>query len=226
MFDKRGFVDSSLIKIKDKLSEASYQQFAGNKTAVDEERRQPPTPLPSVKTELSKQVKIEETPVKTRELFAALEKRKNEFRLLKRDVCEKLCEKTSSFPEDIKISERRLNELKNGIEKFAGILDELKGINESSWDDNTVQSELGKAYKKVENARLEYIRVCARLSALQRESSAAEMGEKDDPSLIPKLASLSLKQGFKIGLFISLPLIIAILLAALIICAAYMAALN
>ncbi len=226
MFDKRGFVDSSLIKIKDRLSEASSRQPAGDKALADEGHPQPPTPLSSVKTELSKQVKIEETQVKTRELFAVLEKRKSEFRLLKRDICEKLCEKISSFPEDIKISERRLSELKNAIEKFAGILDELKGIDESSWDDNTVQSELGKAYKKAENARLEYIRICARLSALQRESSAAEMSEKDDPSLIPKLASLSLKQGFKIGLFIGLPLVIAILLAALMICAAYVAALN
>jgi hypothetical protein len=233
MVGKSGFVDSNLIKIKDKLATTSLN--------IEGERKKMPSETSSEQTSSELRQKFSQAPTviaaqqifhpplpspAKNELRLMIEKRKNEFKLLKRDVSEKLCEKISSISEDIKITSRRGDELKNAAEKFASILDEIKNMDESLWNDDTPQSEIGRACKTVENARLEYIRINARLSTLQRESTAAEMDTKSNPSIIPELASLSLKQGFRIGLFICLPLIIIILFSAIIICAAYLLALR
>ena len=236
MFEKRGFVDHNLIKIKDKLaaqgtknlSEEMPVQVEKDSEQKQEQNQTKPTvekvPLPKT----TGSTKTSYSPALKDETKAALAKRKEEFRLLKRDICEKLSEKLSAFPEDIRITERKIEELKNAIEKFATLIDELKAIDEHSWDENTPHSEIGRACRKAENARLEYIRICSRLSALQRESSAAEEDEKQKgaSSVLYELCSLSLKQGLKIGLFISIPIICAIIIASIIIAIAYITALK
>ncbi len=231
MFQKKGFVDNNLIKIKDKLSEASSSKLGARTehSVLENGGMSPHTPSnePTVNPSLSR---LSATPQKVSDLrmetLAAIKIRRDEFRLLKRDLCGKLSEKLSSFPEDIKITERRLEELKNAIEKFASFLDELKITDEDTWSADTSQSDIGKACRKAEHIRLEYIRICAKLFALQRESSAAEMELVSRNSLIPELSSISLNQGFKIGLFLFLPVIVTILLAAIMLCLAYIIALK
>lgn len=237
MFKKQGFVDHNLIKIKDKLAEVSgaknqneeelqpknekdfHNQQIQNSSKANLVQLQTPKIAGGSKTAIS--------PVLKDETRAALEKRKEEFRLLKRDICEKLSEKLSSFPEDIRITERKLEELKNAIEKFASLIDELKTVDEHSWDENTLHTEIGRACRKAENARLEYIRICSRLAALQRESSAAEESTTSKgASPLHELCSMSLKQGLKIGFSIFLPLICALIIASIIIAIAYILALK
>jgi DNA repair ATPase RecN len=235
MFQKQGFVDHSLIKIKDRLSEASTAKSApkNEKDALQQQEAgigaphlvsatPPPPPLPSggTKTAFASAVRDE--------TVAALSKRKEEFRLLKRDISEKFAEKLSSFPEDIRVTERRIEELKSATEKFATLIDELKGIDEHCWDENTPHSEIGRACRKAENARLEFIRVCARLSALQRESSAAEEMDsgRGGGSIVHELSSMSFKQGLKMGFLLSLPLVAAILAGAVILAIGYIIALK
>jgi len=237
MFQKRGFVDHNLIKIKDKLAEVGSNKKVDSTTEKSPEEQDKVDRVETINPPVEKQVSLPPTnilerskiaPILKDETKSALMKRKEEFRLLKRDICEKITEKLSVFPEDIKITERKTEELKNAIEKFATIIDELKSIDENNWDENTPHSEVGRACRKAENARLEYIRICGRLSALQRESFAAENDQNQASSsfLIDELSSISLKQGLKIGLFIALPLIITIIISALIISIAYIIALK
>ncbi|HPN84576.1 MAG TPA: hypothetical protein PK821_04485 [Victivallales bacterium] len=218
MFQKKGFVDYNLIKIKDRLSEVSSTKPILNN--IDTPASDPST---NTSSESYQDAKLAEA---SKETLIAIRKRKEDFRLLKRDICEKLSEKLSSFPEDIKITERRVEELKNAIEKFAHLSDELRSIDEHSWNEDTAHADVGRACRKAENARLEYIRICARLAALQRESSAAEMDQEPRNSLIPELSSMSLKQGLKIGFFFSLPIIITIIASAIMLCLGYIIALK
>ncbi len=236
MFNKQGFVDHSLIKIKDRLSEASTARSApkDEKDALQQQEAgtgaphlvsATPTPTPPPP---SGGTRTAFAPAIRDETVAALSKRKEEFRLLKRDISEKFAEKLSSFPEDIRVTERRLEELKSATEKFATLIDELKGIDEHCWDENTPHSEVGRACRKAENARLEFIRVCARLSALQRESTAAEEPGQGGggTSIVHELSSMSFKQGLKMGFLLSLPLVAAILAGAFILAIGYIIALK
>ncbi|HOK04129.1 MAG TPA: hypothetical protein P5105_04505 [Victivallales bacterium] len=235
MFQKRGFIDHNLIKIKDKLAEAGGNKKVDIPSEKLEENESKSKHFPikelqeeDVSTSSALPSEKLKNPSLKDEMKIALMRRKEEFRLLKRDICEKMTEKLSEFPEDIKITERRTEELKNAIERFASIIDELKAIDENNWDENTPHSEIGRACRKAENARLEYIRICGRLSTLQRESFAAENEQNSTSSslLIHELSSISLKQGLKIGLFITLPVIITIIISALIISIAYIIALK
>ncbi len=201
---KNGFVSSNLITMRDKLSvpnamHSEVQQADQDGISKMQEARQ----------------ENSQTAYFQKEHRKALLKRLDEFRMLKREISGKITEKLASIPEDIKLSEKRVEELRNSVEKFADVLESLNSVEESLWDDANFSSELASAIKKAENARLEFIRVSSKISTLQRESQAADNSSAS--SMLPEICSLSFMQLIKIGSIVFLPLILTIIIMSIII---------
>jgi len=202
---KNKFVDNDLMRIRGKLSEVSGETANGIAELNGDDTSEGKVPSP---------VRLENQNLE-REKRKALYKRWEEFRNLRREVAARLSEKQAAIPEEIRIEELRIAELRSALERFAGMLDELGAIDDSAWDKKAdFGADLGLAVKQVDNMRLEYLRLTAKLAALQRESDAAENLPKQ-VSMLPELNSLSLKQGFRLGLIFFLPLILTILIAAI-----------
>lgn len=148
----------------------------------------------------------------------ALAKRLEEFRLLKKDVMSKIVEKLASIPEDIKISETRVEEMRKSLHSYTNLLDTINSIDENSWNEENLSSELASAMRKTENARLEHIKLSAKLATLEREIRAAEdETSSSQSSILPEITSLSFSQLFKLGFIFFLPLMLVLLISALIV---------
>lgn len=201
---KNGFVSSGLIKIRDRFSDSKH---SGEELLKDEQNQH------GVESSLHD---VPQKPEKEsdRERRKSLQRRWDEFRLLKKDMTGKLSEILASVPEEIRIEEQRIDELRESLEKYASLLDSINTIDDSKWDSDNFSSDLGASMKKLENARLEHIRLSAKLAVLQRESNAAE--SSSGLSFLPELNSISLGQAFKLGMQFSLPLIFALILLAII----------
>lgn len=203
------FVDSKLVKIRDRLAGASEDKKQGDEKAVFSKDAS------NISGYYDK---------KNREWTTALLRRWDEFRLTRKDVTGRLSEKIASIPEEIKISETYIEELRDALEKFAGLLDGLEAIDDSKWNKNNFASDLGVAMKKLENTRLELLRLSAKLAALQRESNAVEADS--GKTFLLELTSLSLSQGFRLGVIFLLPLILGLLATAFILAIAILVSLR
>ena len=198
---RNGFISSSLIRIKDKLpdgGERDVPDFSGEAEAAS-----------------SASSRRGDGEFYQKEHRKALQKRVEEFRLLKKDLAGKITEKLASIPEDIRISETRISELRLAVEKYASLLDTIQSLDESSWHDDNLSLEIGRSMKKAENTRLEFIRISSKISALQRESEAAENSAQT--SFMPEIRSLTFVQMMKFGLFVSIPMILTLIAASFII---------
>ena len=200
---KNGFVGLELIKIRNRLLEsknsgAKHPQKEDSPTEKTE-MLSPPTPDTS----------------RDREWKKALERRWDEFRVIKRDFTGRITESLASLPEEIRIAKEKTGEFQKALENFASLLDEIETIDDTKWNRDNFSSELGFAIRKVENVRLEYLRITAKLQALQREGNAAE-GNVSGRTLIPEIHSVSWAQGFRIGVVFLTPLIVGMLISALI----------
>jgi hypothetical protein len=153
-----------------------------------------------------------------RERRQALGRRADEFRALRRDVLARLTEKLAAIPEEIRIEEERMAELREALGKFAALMDRLEAIDDSGWiADRDFGAALGAAMRQVEGARLEHMRINAKLAALQRESAAADNSGRSLAGLLPEFNSLSWRQGFRIGLCLGFPVILGVIAGALIV---------
>jgi hypothetical protein len=209
---KNGFVGLELIKIRSRLAEAKE---SGIKHLEKPESPPEKTEQPLLTASDSS---------RDREWKKALDRRWDEFRVIKRDFTGRLTESLASLPEEIRIAKEQTAELQKALEKFASLLDEIENIDDTKWSKDNFSSELGFAIRKAENVRLEYLRITAKLKALHREGNAAE-GDSGRP-LIPEMHSVSWAQGFRIGGIFFMPLIIGMLVSAVILAIAMFLALR
>lgn len=210
---KNGFIGFELIKIGKRLSETKDSGIKHlEKLDSPAEKIGEPLPLPSDSS-------------KDREWKKALDRRWDEFRIIKRDFTGRITESLASLPEEIRIAKDQTAELQKALEKFASLLDEIENIDDTKWNRDNFPSELGFAIRKVENVRLEYLRITAKLQALKREGNAAE-GGNSGRSLIPEINSVSWAQGFRIGVIFFTPLIIGMLVSTVILAVSIFLALR
>ena len=209
---KNGFVGLELIKIRSRLAEAKESGIKHlEKPEAPPEKTEQPLPTTADSS-------------RDREWKKALDRRWDEFRVIKRDFTGRLTESLASLPEEIRIAKEQTAELQKALEKFASLLDEIENIDDTKWSKDNFSSELGFAIRKAENVRLEYLRITAKLKALHREGNAAE-GDSGRP-LIPEIHSVSWAQGFRIGGVFFMPLIIGMLASAVILAIAMFLALR
>jgi hypothetical protein len=204
------FIDGNLVKIRGHLNTQT-----GEYPAAEEPPSVPPGAAgPAAGAEPRPAV----DPAWARERRQALARRADEFRALRRDVSARLVEKLAAIPEEIRIEEERMAELRDALGKFAALLDRLEAVDDSSWNqDCDFGAALGVAMRQAEGARLEHMRINAKLAALQRESAAADNSGRSLAALLPEFSSLSWRQGFRLGLCLGLPVILGVIAGALIV---------
>ncbi|MFZ2656444.1 MAG: hypothetical protein WAX69_16045 [Victivallales bacterium] len=217
---KNGFVGAELIKIRSRISEATSH---GEKEAVQEKTAAQPPHQP-VRSQPVHSLPPQET-VMDKEWKKAIDRRWDEFRMIKRDYTGKLTESLAALPEEIRLAKDHAEQLQRALEKFAHLLDEIETLDDSKWSKDNLSPELSSSIRRVEHIRLEYLRITSKLKALQRESSAAE-GADSGRSFIPEICSVSWRQGFKIGLIFFMPIIIALALATFVLALAMFFALR
>lgn len=112
---------------------------------------------------------------------------------------------------------QRLVELYNATRhRFKDLLSAVEGINEDEWPEDQIRGELNKALALIEEARTEYNKAMARLEAA-RGTDGAEAGQNRSAVLFEELPGgreeKDFGHWFKIGLAVSIPIIITLVLA-------------
>lgn len=205
MSQRDRFIDNSLVRIRSRLNTPSALPLSEAHLAVSPAAPEPVAPAAPVDGAWE------------REQRQALQRRIDEFRALRRDVAARLTERVAAIPEELRIEGERLEELRHALDKYSALLDQLESIDDNRWArERDCGPAVGTAMRQVEGARLEYLRISAKLAALQRESAAAESPARTGfSSLMPELSSLSWAQGFRLGLCLGLPVIIGVMISAL-----------
>lgn len=155
-----------------------------------------------------------------KEFGKALENRRNEFRRVRADLLARLTESATKLPVEADSCRNKLEALRRAEESFAELAEKIHQLDETRWDGKNYSADLAGAMKTVENARLEFTRISAGLT----EIPAA--GQPRGGNMMPEFKSITLGQWMKTGFGLSLPLIIAIILAALITAAGFVLAIR
>ncbi len=141
--------------------------------------------------------------------------RYQEFKRHRRDLMARYSETLVSFDEDIKYFRQCANEIDKLRIMLQENMEELEQLGEHEDSLATNSAALAEANRTVENYRLELIRQNARIQKLTARQSAA--GNSGSGDIVHEIASLSFRQLFRLGIALTLPLIIAFLVGALII---------
>jgi len=198
MWKKEEFISNSLPKFRGRLTDAANHVLnAQLPTNTDSTANNEKT------AELAKKAVLDESFKK------ALEKRREEFKKVRRDVISRLTESIAKLPEDISNHKNMVEEIDKSQASFDEMLNKLNSLDDSKWNQGNFSAELGDAMKMVENTRLEYLSISAKLEKIRGTTSGTVESAKYD-SFILELMSLSFKQVFTLGLYFFLPLIIAI----------------
>lgn len=198
---KQDFVSGSLHKIRDKISESASNPGEGG--------------MENSSKQFVSETKTGLKPLSDKNFKKALEKRRDEFMKVRRDVMGRLTQAIAVIPDEIKSYELHIEESKSVENLFNKMLDELTALDDSNWDEDNYSSELGDAMKKVEDMRLEFIRRSAKLDKLKKGAEASAPQKVSGESFLIELTSLSFGQIFRLGFIFSLPLLLIIVIGAL-----------
>lgn len=145
-----------------------------------------------------------------------LRRKTEEYERGKRDMLERFGQSLVTLEKE-ELQAEKLSELLAAVRKrFKMMAAELQDLNEEAWPDESYRDELTRALSILENARQEYNKSMSRLDAIQ--------GEKGAPAEHPQVtfedhhgfADVERSFGYwiKVGLGVSLPLIVFILILA------------
>ena len=147
-----------------------------------------------------------------------LTRRQEEYEKEKQAIIEKLVQSVVMLEKEETQAIRMVELLSMMRGRFRDTLSELKAIDESKWPDEAFQMELNKAIVIVEDARTTYRQALAKVDAARWQKAGtgdAAAGTLDATSGAPGVENDFL-HWFKVGLAISLPLMILIILLFLV----------
>jgi hypothetical protein len=146
-----------------------------------------------------------------------LGRKQEEYERDKKDVIEKIDRGIITAEKEEVEATRMVELLSETRVKFKNMLAELRNINEDSWVDENFEAELNRASAMVENARMDYKKALARVDA----SSWHKGITREQSELLEGVAGgMGIGQGFghwlKIGIAMTLPLIVMVILVFII----------
>ncbi len=143
-----------------------------------------------------------------------LDRRLNEIIQVKRDLQGYLAEKLAIIPNRIEIQNKDINTLRDSQKIFQELLNKILSFDIS---EDATTSEIADFIKNIEDTRIEYLKSNARFLELKYDNQNSE----NNQNIWTNLLSLSFVQLFKIGFSFTLPLIITIIIAAVIVAITY-----
>jgi len=169
-----------------------------------EEQQKAPIPLKA-------KAKVVSAQTGNDELKQSLERRRKEFIHVRLDMIERLSEKIESYPVRMEKMRTEFDLMNETYEKFVLSLERIETLNDSAWDDENYSNELAVAQKELENHRLEFLKLQAKINEVCRLAA----GEVSSPQLngtsrMQALTELPFGELVKFSFAVSLPLIITI----------------
>jgi uncharacterized membrane protein YccC len=134
----------------------------------------------------------------------------------KQELVEHLSQSLASLERNELRATQMVEVFQNTRRTFRAMMEEISGIDEAAWNDETVRDEISVALGRINDARMDYNKAMARIDALT--SANQPQGEGHAPIIFEEpSASREPEHGFRhwmmIGVAVSLPL--ALLLATL-----------
>lgn len=147
-----------------------------------------------------------------------LRRKTEEYERGKRDMLERFGQSVVTLEKE-ELQAEKLSELLASIRKrFKMMMAELQDLNEESWPEDSYRDELTRALSILENARQEYNKSMSRLDAIQGEKGAPAGGPHAPVTFEDRHSFPEIEHPFgywiKIGLAVSLPLIVFIVILA------------
>lgn len=145
-----------------------------------------------------------------------IRKKQDDYTHGKREMVDRLTQSLVSIEKE-EIAASRLAELLSATRKrFKAMLGDLQAIDEETWADDAFRAELNKASALVDDVRLEYNKSVAKIDAVSSAAPAA--GGSVHPAVIfeegrrhDEQPEKTFGDWIKIGLAVTLPLVIALL---------------
>ena len=181
-------------------------------------------PSPPMESNLVQDIPKPQTPVVSKQLSEAMQRRVNDYRLSRRDLAVRIAESLAGIDREIADSQRKLLELRPRRELLANIADELNKLSPLDVDGSATQSQIAAESRRLDNLRLD----ACRIIAASGTAAPGAQAPAQNPSLFEGIDwdSVTFGQLCRIGWGMFFPFIVTVLLAALLIGAAVIAAFN
>lgn len=220
------YVTGKLHRIGGQLAEANSRRggTAENPQAPEEGAPQDAVQTPSPE---ATHTHARKSQPRSQEAEKALRHRHDEYTRLKRDVATRLSEQLASLPQEASALKARAEAALAAEAKLRGLFESMEALPEPSMEDEEYQRKLAESFKTVENTRLEMIMTLSKLEVTPSPRQHAQRPSRGGAeSILPELNSLTFKQLFTFGLYLTLPVAGAIVLGGLIIAIAILAAMR
>lgn len=210
MQNKRSSVMDNLYKIGDKIAEASAVKENGGTDAAPS--------APAARTNVS--VSGYSNPT----LNKALLRRYDDLLRTKRDLVGRLVAECETLRQNQENARTRMELTDSILKQMEEYLDTVQKADSDFNPED--QSRLANECRKIENIRIEVIRLQSRMKNLFSASGGTESNSGSTADILMELESLTLSQLFRFGWSIFLPLILAAVVSALLICGAIILSYN
>ena len=157
---------------------------------------------------------------RTRKDLEDLRKRQDDYQHGKQEMMDRLNQSLVTIEKE-EIQASRLAEMLNATRKrFKAMLGDLQAIDEEAWPEETIRDELLKAAALVDDVRMEYNKSVSKIDAIGGGGQAQGGGAGHPPVIFEEgrhiVAEPEKNFGYwlKVGLAITLPLIIVLLVVA------------
>lgn len=224
---KREFVSTNLHRLKDRLGagtarrpedDAGYAKIEDNDVGyakIEDVPADDHVSSEAAAVAAAAEKAAAEKAEKEKSFRKALEKRREEFQRLKRDIDGKLTEVLARLPDEAEDLRMRIELVNESEILFKELSEKAASLDDSAFGNaDEYSSSLADAMKTLENIRLEIIRQVSKMDKAGKGSAHHHAGHGGD-SFMLELASLSFKQLFRLGLYFYLPLLAAVVFCAL-----------
>ncbi len=144
-----------------------------------------------------------------------LQHRQDDYERGKREMIERFTQNLVTLEKEELHATRLAELLGQTRQKFKSLLDEIQAIDDEAWPEDRIRDELGKAVVVLDDARMEYNKAMAKIDAVM---GGKKLGEEHQPVIFeegkarPEPEASSFAHWAKIGLAVTTPLIVVILL--------------
>lgn len=186
-----------------------------NLTRMARHREEVNTQVASAKVEIERLRRKQSDLEREKQVMEDLLEKQGQYERGKQELIDKLSESIMSLQKLGDHAARQVEIYSANRTRFAQILEELQGLNDSGWTDDVFREELSKAVVQIDGARQEFVKAQAAVEAVggpaalfdENRPRASLDGDLEDSN------SRTFGQWVTIGLAVSLPLIIAIVVA-------------
>jgi uncharacterized membrane-anchored protein YhcB (DUF1043 family) len=147
-----------------------------------------------------------------------LRRKHSDFDRGKREMIDHLKRSLSSLERHEVEAQRMIELLMVSRKKFKAMLAEIEGMNEEAWPEDRIRDELNRSLGIIEEARMEYNKSIARIEAVRQEEVKVTSGQapvlfEEGPHHMEQEKPFS--HWIKVGLAVSLPIVITLVVLAI-----------